>query len=811
MKYIITVDNEDLGITVKSERLQLARAHRIRKLWTQSVNTTPFIDPERAVLFTNFYRSEFAKDLSAPILRARALQHFLERKTLYIGEGELLVGEKGGSPRSVPTYPELCCHSLQDLDILESRSVTPYRVSKETKKIYNDYIIPFWKDRDLRSRVFCSLPDEWKKAFHAGVFTEFMEQRAPGHAIMDDKIYRMGLTDFKRRIEERRKSLDYLNDPEAHDRDQELQAMIVCCDSVIGFASRHAQLAKNEARKERNLQRKRELKKIAEVCSRVPARPPRTFWEALQMYWFIHLGVTLEINTWDSFNPGRLDLNLFPFYKRDIETGRLTRDDAKELLKCFWIKFSNQPAPPKVNVTMEQSATYQDFATPNLGGVDKYGQDAVNELSYLILEVEDELRVMQPNTCVQISSRNPDHFLERALQIIRTGHPKPSIFNTDIIIQEQLRQSKTVEEARLGGPSGCVTISAFGKETTVLTGYLSWVKILEITLNNGVDPRTNERVGLETGNATGFQSFDDVLEAYRSQLKHFVDLKIAGNHIIERIFAEHMPVPFQSVLIDSCVETGKDYNNGGAKYNTSYIQGTGLGTLTDCLTAIKYHVFDQENIAFKELLKACRDNFKGKYEILRQILLNKTPKYGNDDGYADAIAKELVEIYFEVVDGKPNTRGGKYRINLLPTTVHVYFGKLCGATPDGRAAEQPISEGVSPTQGADRKGPTAVMKSVTKWDHTKTGGTLLNMKFAPQVLKTQEDLKKMVQLIRTFFLLGGHHVQFNIVDTETLRDAQANPENYRNLLVRVAGYSDYFIDLHKDLQDEIISRTEHQL
>lgn len=789
----------------------MARATRICKLWEQSVNTIPFIDHERAVLITDFYRSDSAKGLSEPILRARALQYYLEHKTLYIGEGELLVGEKGGSPRAVPTYPELCCHSLQDLDILGSRSVTTYRVSKETRKIYKDYIIPFWNGRDLRSKIFNSVLDEWKRAFSAGVFTEFMEQRAPGHAITDDKIYRMGLADFKKRIEDRRKRLDFLNDPDAYDKDQELQAMIVGCDAVIGFASRHAQLAKSKARKERDSKRRKELKKIVEVCSRVPAFAPRTFWEALQMYWFIHLGVTLEINTWDSFNPGRLDLNLYPFYKRDIENGRLTRDEAKELLKCFWIKFSNQPAPPKVDVTMEQSATYQDFATPNLGGVDKCGHDVVNELSYLILEVEDELRVMQPNTCIQISSRNPDRFLEKALRIIRTGHPKPSIFNTDIIIQEQLRQGKTVEEARLGGPSGCVTISAFGKETTVLTGYLNWVKILEITLNNGMDPQTKERIGIETGNLAGFQSFDEVIEAYKKQLKHFVNLKIAGNNIIERIFAEHMPVPFQSVLIDNCIEAGKDYNDGGAKYNTSYIQGTGLGTLTDCLTAIKYHAFDQKDIAFKELLKACRDNFKGKYEIIRQILLNKTPKYGNDDDYADNIAKELVEIYFEAVDGKLNTRGGKYRINLLPTTVHIYFGKLCGATPDGRKAEQPISEGVSPTQGADREGPTAVMKSVTKWDHAKTGGTLLNMKFSPQVLKTEEDLKKIVQLIRTFFRLGGHHVQFNIVDKETLRNAQTNPENYRNLLVRVAGYSDYFVDLHKELQDEIISRTEHKL
>jgi formate C-acetyltransferase len=734
----------------------------------------------------------------------------LERKTLYIGEGELLVGEKGGSPRAVPTYPELCCHSLHDLAILGSRPVTLYRVSKEAQQIYETQVIPFWQGKDLRSRIFRALPAEWTKAFRAGVFTEFMEQRAPGHAIMDDKIYHLGLADFKQRIEERRTRLNFSDDPKAYAKDQELQAMVICCDALIRFAVRHAQLAKRQAKTEPDLQRRKELKQIAEVCSRVPAAAPRTFWEALQMYWFIHLGVTLEVNPWDSFNPGRLDLHLYPFYKQDLEAGRLTRADAKELLKCLWIKFSNQPAPPKVDVTMEQSATYQDFATPNLGGVDKRGKDAVNDLSYLILEVEDELRVMQPNTCIQVSSQNPDQFLEKALEIIRTGHPKPAIFNTDVIIQEHLRQGKTIEEARLGGPSGCVTISAFGRETTVLTGYLNWVKILEIALNKGVDPQTNERIGRETGDPAGFQAFTDVVEAYKSQLQHFVDLKIAGNAIIERIFADHMPVPFQSLLIDDCIETGQDYNAGGAKYNTSYIQGTGLGTLTDCLTAIKYLVFDHKDLALNELLNACRANFQGQYAILRQILRNKIPKYGNDDDYADQVAKKLVDIYFAAVDGKRNTRGGTYRINLLPTTVHIYFGKQCGATPDGRLAEQPLSEGVSPTQGADRKGPTAVLKSVTKWDHTKTGGTLLNMKFAPQTLKTTEDRRKLVQLIRTFFKRGGHHVQFNIVDKATLHAAQIHPDSYRHLLVRVAGYSDYFVDLNKDLQDEIMSRTEHQ-
>ena len=783
---------------------------RVRRLRKQSVNTVPYIDHERAKLVTEFYRSDSAKGVSEPVRRALAFKHLLEHKTIYIGDGELIVGEKGCAPRAVPTYPELCCHSLEDLKILNSRKITPFRVSEEVKRIHKEEIIPFWKGRDMRSMVFNVVPKEWKKAFKVGVFTEFMEQRAPGHAIMDDKIYSVGFLDIKKKIRKRRKKLDFYNDPEAYDNDQELQAMEICCDAIINFALRHAERAKKLARKETNPKRKKELEQIAEICSWVPAYAPRTFWEALQMYWFAHLGVTLELNTWDSFNPGRLDLNLYSFYKREIEKGRLTNEQAKELLECFWIKFNNQPAPPKLDVTEEQSATYQDFASINLGGVDKREHGAINELSYLALEVEEELKLMQPNTCIQISSKNPDKFLKRALKTIRTGHPKPAIFNTDVIIQEHLRQGKSIEDARLGGPSGCVTISAFGKETTVLTGYMNWLKIFEITLNNGLDPVTGEKVGIETGDSTKFESFKELLVAYKKQLKYFVDLKIKGNNKIERLYARYMPAPFLSILMDDCVEMGKDYHNGGPRYNTSYIQGTGLGTLTDCMAAIKYHVFDKKNITMEELLEALRNDFRGKYEKFRQILLYKTPKYGNDDDYADTIARGLVDVYIEVLDGRPNTRSGKYRVNLLPTTVHIYFGKVCGATPNGRKAGEPISEGVSPSQGADTHGPTAVIKSVAKWDHTRTGGTVLNMKLSSQVLKTEEGTDKLAHLIRTFFRLGGHHIQFNVVNADTLRDAQKHPDKYRNLLVRVAGYSDYFLNLSRELQDEIISRTEHE-
>jgi formate C-acetyltransferase len=758
---------------------------------------------------TEFYENSLADQSSVPVKRALAFKYLLDKKTIWIGDGELIVGERGPAPKAVSTYPEICCHSLRDLEILNSRKKTAYAVDEETDRTCRERIIPVWKGKSIRDVIFEKMSDEWKAAYEAGVFTEFLEQRAPGHTVLDNKIYSKGLLDFEKDIERSIDSLDFLHDAEAAEKMEELKAMKIAADALIRYAERHAEKAKELLKKEKDAVRKEELKKIVDVCSRVPACAPRDFWEALQYYWFVHLGVITELNPWDAFNPGRLDQHLYLFYKKGLEDGSLTKEKANELLQLFWIKFNNQPAPPKVGVTAEESNTYNDFALVNMGGVKTDGSDGVNELSYLMLDVVEEMRILQPSSMVQISKKTPDEFLNRALRIIKTGFGQPSVFNTDEIVEELLRQSKTVEDARDGGSSGCVETGAFGKECCILTGYFNLVKVLEITLNNGTDPRTGRRIGLQTGDPKDFDTFDDILEAFRRQLQHFIDVKIKGNNIIERLYAAHLPVPFLSILISDCIANGKDYNNGGARYNTSYIQGVGLGTVTDSLTALKYQIFDRKETSFKELLKALKADFAG-FEKLRQKLLNKTPKYGNDDDYADDIMKSVFEAYFNAVDGRPNMKGGRYRINLLPTTVHIYFGKVVGATPDGRKAGEPLSEGVSPVQGADRKGPTAVIKSVSRIDHVRTGGTLLNQKFAPELLADEIGLGKLAHLIRTYFKLGGHHIQFNVINAETLRDAQRHPEKYRDLMVRVAGYSDYFVNLSVDLQNEIIGRTEHK-
>ncbi len=786
----------------------MSMSERVCRLRQQSLAAIPTISTERAELMTEFYQ-QHTELMSAPMRRALAFRHLMECREIYIGDEELIVGEKGPAPKATPTYPELCCHSLQDFDILNSREKVSFKVSPESRRLYEQSIIPFWHGKSMRDLIFQEMSPEWRAAYEPGIFTEFMEQRSPGHTVLDDKIYRKGMLDFQRDIEQSLQRLDFLSDPNATAKRDQLRAMHIVAGAIIRFAERHAERAWQLAAQATDARQKAELERIAEVCSYVPAHAPRDFWEALQAYWFVHLGVTSELNPWDAFCPGKLDQHLYPFYRQGLESGTLTREEAEELLQCFWIKFNNQPAPPKVGVTAEESNTYTDFAQINLGGLKPDGSDAVNELTYLMLDVIEEMRLLQPSSSIQVSKKNPDRFIKRAARIIRTGFGQPSVFNSDLIVQELVRMGKSVADARCGGSSGCVEVGAFGKENYNLTGYFNMPKVLELTLHNGLDPRTGLQLGPQTGDPTSFDSFERFFEAWRTQLNYFIDVKIRGSNTIERLYAAYMPAPFLSLLIDDCITNGRDYHDGGARYNTSYIQGVGLGTMTDAMSAIRTHVYGQKTIGMGELLAILDSDFADA-DRTRQLLLNRTPRYGNDDDEADTVMRAIFEAYYGAIENRPNTKGGLYHINLLPTTCHVYFGSVCGATPDGRRAHTPLSEGISPVQGADRHGPTAVLKSAAKMDHARTGGTLLNQKFTPSLLKDDAGLDMLVQLIRGYFKLDGHHVQFNVIDADTLRQAQLHPEQYRDLIVRVAGYSDYFCDLGKSLQDEIIARTEHQ-
>lgn len=780
---------------------------RIRKLREQSLNAENRISAERALLITEFYQSGMADAEPVPVQRALAFKYILEHKYICVNEGELIVGERGPAPKATPTYPEICIHSLQDLEILNDRPKVSFKSDETTRAAYRDIIIPYWKGKSNRDRIFQNLPQEWKEAYTAGVFTEFQEQRAPGHTALGIKMFRTGLLDLKEEIAESLAKTDLVNDPEGVDKRDELRAMDIVCDAMIRYAERYAERLEELAAEEKDPVRKKELEKMAAICRRVPAHAPTTVHEALQHYWFIHLGVVTELNPWDSFNPGRLDQSLYPLYKKQLEEGTVTQEEVYEMLQSFWVKFNNHPSPPKVGVTAEESNTYTDFCLINVGGVKEDGSDGVNEMSYILLDVIREMRLLQPSSMIQVSKKNPDRFIRAAVEIIKTGFGQPSVFNTDALVQEMLRAGKDVRDARNGGCSGCVETGAFGTEAYILTGYFNLPKILELTLNDGFDKRTGKQIGLKTGTATDYRTYEELFAAYKAQVQHFMRIKLTGNNIIERIFMKYMPVPFLSVLIEDCIRNGKDYMCGGARYNSSYVQGVGLGSITDMLTALRYHVYDKKTIAMETMEKALANDFKG-FEELQYQLVYHTPKYGNDDDYADEQEVQVFDMYYDVLSGHKSPRGADYRVNMLPTTCHVYFGKVTGATPDGRNAWKVLSEGISPVQGADTNGPTAVIRSAAKIDHIKTGGTLLNQKFTPSLLSTEEGCNNLVHLIRAYFRMDGHHIQFNVVDADTLREAQKHPEDYRDLIVRVAGYSDYFNDLGEDLQNEIICRTE---
>jgi formate C-acetyltransferase len=782
---------------------------RIERLRRESFEERPSFSAERALLETEFYEKNDGK-FATPVLRGMNFKYICERKTIYIGPDELIVGERGPRPKAVSSFPELTCHSVKDLEILNAREMQSYSVSQEDIDIYRERIIPYWRGRGMRDKAFARMPRKWTDLYEAGAFTEFGEQRALGHTALDGLIYKKGMLEIKRDIAAARSKLDYIADPEATAKDDELQGMDISCDAAIIFAARHAELAEKMASVESDPVRGAELEKIASVCRWVPANAPRDFWEAIQMYWFVHLGTITELNGWDAMSPGHFDQHLAPFYEKEVVSGTLDKELAKELVSCFWIKVNNTPAPPKVGVTAAESGTYNDFTNINLAGLKRDGTDGSSEVTEIILEVLDELRLLQPQCNIQVSARTPDSVLKKAARVVRHGMGYPSFFNADVVIEEQMRVGKTLEDAREGGTSGCIETGCAGKEAYLLHGYLNTPKVLELALNDGIDKMTGKCVGLKTGDPKSFKSFDDLYEAFERQLDYVVTTKIEVDNYLRARYAEYFPATFLSVVISDCVQNGRDYYSGGARYNTDYIQCTGIGTITDSLSAIKKHVFEDGVVSLPDLVQICNENWEGA-EALRLKIWNKTPFYGNDDDYADDIMRRVYGSLFNAIDSRRSTLGPTYHINMLSTTCHNYFGKMTAATANGRFKGTPISDGTSPSHGADRNGPTAVVKSLGKMDQVKSGGTLLNQRFLPSVLAGEEGINGLVGLIRSYFKLGGHHIQFNVVDHETLREAQRQPEFHRGLLVRVAGYSDYFVDLDLYHQEEIIARTAQEI
>ena len=638
-----------------------------------------------------------------------------------------------------------------------------------------------------------------------------MEQRAPGHTAADGKLYAKGMLDFKADIREAMTRIDPAVDPSAMERLEELRAMDIAADAAILFAERYAALARELAAGESDPARRAELERIAEVCTRVPAQAPRDFWEAIQMYWFCHLGVITELNGWDAFSPGHLDQHLEPFWRRGIADGTLTRERPRSCSRCLFVKFNNQLAPPKVGVTDAESATYTDFADINLAGLHRDGTDASGEVSELLLEVIDEMHLVQPSPNVQISRQTPEALppgrvprhsqgvrLSGRLQRRRRGHPAAA--------QGQERRGRPRgRDQRLRG------------DRRLRQGGVHPDRLLQPSQGPGAGTSRRSRSPDRRADRPAHRR-SPLVRHLRRAVRRLGDaaaprrstIKLRGNALIEQTYAREMPAPFLSLITADCISRGLDYNAGGARYNTSYLQGVGIGTLTDSLASLKTLVFEKRTISMDELLERAVDGLRRRPRRSGRRCRNRAPKWGNDDEAADALMRAAFTRSSDAVDGRPNGRGGTLRgRHAADDLAHLL---RVGHRRDARreTSRGSSSEGISPSQGMDRLGPTAVIRSMAKMDQARTCGTLLNMKLSPGLVDGDDGIAKLAGLIRTYFRLGGHHVQFNVVSAETLREAQLHPDEHRDLIVRVAGYSDYFCNLSRSLQDEIIARTEHE-
>ena len=765
----------------------------------------PEVFAERAVLTTKAY----AETEGQPMLlrRARMMEEILGGVQVLVREGELIVGCKTPAILGSPLYPEVAGDWVeQELDTLALREESPFAVSDETKATLRAEVFDYWRGKQVFNRIMEALPEEVVRATNEGIFFHYYLNRTIGHITVDyERVLHKGFLGLKAEAEAELENINY-EDPGCLKKVYLLQAMSRSCDAAILFANRYAQEAEQQARAESDPLRKAELEKIAEICRRVPVHPARTFYEALQSFYFIHLILNLETNSY-AIGPGRFDQYLYPYYQADIESGKLTRKQAWELLACLWIKL-NELTVVKEGGTAKASNTYNDFQNLNLAGQTADGRDATNDLSYLCLEVTGELRLPQPQVSVLISEKTPDRFLAKACEVVSLGFGIPAIFNEDEKTQALLHKGKTLEDARRGCINGCVEIVVQGKDMMASSGYFNLPKSLELALNAGVNPLTGTQLGPKTESIDELTTFDKFLDAVREQIAYGVELKMIYDGIAKQAYAEFCPVPFTSLLMDDCLKSGKDYHDGGTHYSSPMMCGVGTGTMADSLATIKKFVYEDKVVSLGELVEALRSDFKG-HERLLQMLRNRAPKWGNGDDYVDSLAHDIVEMFADELEKHHNERGVPYAANMIPTTTHIWFGDLTGATPDGRRSQTPQSEGISPVQGMDRQGPTAVIRSMSRLDHARCSGTLLNMKFHPSALSGDQGLQKFSQLIRTYFKLGGHHMQFNVLSSETLLAAQQHPEEYQDLIVRVAGYSDYFVRLSRELQDEIISRTEH--
>lgn len=783
---------------------------RVTELRKDFLATTPYVCGDRSHLFTEYWKHSEGEPIA--LRRAKAFDYVLSKKRIVLYDGELIVGNQTKYRRGGSLYPEFATDWIEkELETLSTRETSKFEITHEDRDmILAD--LQFWKGRTVKDTLLPLWREQWGNLVEDGVKTRLtfaFDTPAPhGRQVVNfPRVLNQGLLGI---IEEAREKIAHhlvISHEDLHRR-YFWEAVIISCKAVINLAQRYAVLLKKKALEEGDPIRKRELEEMALNCEQVPAHPARSFHQAVQSIWFTHLAVEIENNSW-GYSPGRLDQYLYSFYKGDLAEGRITAEEARELLGCLWIKFAeiellHQGATAKLC----QGSVYQNVT---IGGQTEEGEDATNELSYLILEVEKEVKLSQPTLSLRYFEGLQDEFLHKCAEVIRSGGGKPAIFCDKYALSALSHYGIPLEEARTYVPTGCVEMSVPYSSTLFFGGFLSVPKCLELALNRGKDPLTGIQLGPETDDPLTFKDYNELVKAFNVQLKVSAEWVINTMNTFFAPYPDLVPTPFNSSLINDCIEVGKDINEGGARYtNLLATFPIGIVNTGNSLTALRKLVFEDRVISMQELLEALRVNFEEK-EALRKMLLH-APKYGNDDDYADGMVGEVFKLVKDAVyPHYTNPWGDTVAFAYLGVTAHYFHGQTTGATPDGRMARTPYADGsLSAYPGTDHKGPTAVIKSATKVDCTPALATLFNLKFHPAVLNGEGGVEKFWALVKSYAEMGGYHIQFNVVDRETLLDAQLHPENHKDLVVRLAGFSVFFVDLSPQVQMEIISRTEHQ-
>ena len=787
----------------EEEAMATARVQRLKR---RLRDTRPSICVERARLATEAYQ---ACAVETPVLlRARMLAHILQNMSIYIADDELIVGNHGSDYRKVPIFPEFGANwIIREMDKFETRGTDPLLISAQDRAELLA-ILEKWKDKSFTEVAASKLGKEVLEAEQAGVLSVGSRITSTGHVVPNyPKLLKLGLKGI---IQEARAEMAGVQtvDQDSQRKLDFLEAVIICCEGAMAFAARFAAEARRLAGETGDGRRRQELLAISEVCSKVPGNPPETFFEAMQFVWFMHLIMQIETNG-HSIGLGRFDQNLYPYFKQDMEAGRLSREQCVELIQCLWIKIT-ETIKVRDSFEAQAFAGYPMWQNVAIAGQAADGTDASNELSTLVLEATEGVMTTQPSVSFRYHDGIAPELLEQALKMVQKGLATPAFFNDKLVVPLVLQKGATLAEARDWSIEGCVECYVTGKtDGRPVVGYVNAVKAVELLLNNGVDPLTGKQIGVRTGEVGAFKSFDEVLAAFDTQMKYFIKLMLDGYNIVGSLHATRAPAPFASAMVDDCIKKGRSIQEGGAKYNFSGCFMTSLANAADSLAAIAQVVFQDRTLTLAELNRILLDDFKGN-ERIRQLLLNRPPKYGNDNDFVDGLARRIVAVYVDELDGYRDSRGGKYVLSILSQSFNVLQGKSLGATPDGRRAFEPLSDNASPVMGRDVNGPTAMVKSVAKIDQMKPLiGTLLNVKFDPAIVRGENGRKVLKDVVLSYFDLMGEHIQVNVVDRETLRKAQANPAEYKNLMVRVAGYSAYFIELDKDVQENIIARTQH--